>query len=117
MGSHFYGSGILKDADGIIFRSSTNVEDLPNFNGAGLYLSEPLLLAKIFDPKSGRNEIEAVIKRVWASVWNDRGFVERQIYGIVQEQVQAAVLVQPWFRSKVKRIDDSNFELSHYFYF
>lgn len=91
-------AGILKRSDGIIFRSSTNVEDIPGFNGAGLYLSEALPSQDCTAKK-----MADVIKRVWASVWNYRGYVERELFGIVQEEVKVAILVQPWFSKKVQR--------------
>src|SRR5204863_2742997 len=47
---------------GVFARSSTNSEDLPNFNGAGLYTSMPNL-------RTDEQLIEG-IKTVWASVWN-----------------------------------------------
>lgn len=50
----------------VIFRSSTNTEDLPGFNGAGLYESVPLIGESSQDPA----KVEAAIKKVWASVWN-----------------------------------------------
>jgi len=88
--------GILDNASGVIFRSSTNVEDLPGFNGAGLYLSEPLSTQICLDWES----ISNVIKRVWESVWSERAIRERQLFGISQREVQAAVLIQPWFSSE-----------------
>lgn len=60
---------------GVFVRSSSNVEDLPNFSGAGLYSS-------VKNVKEASKIIEAV-KTVWASLWNfdayearERGFVE-----------------------------------------
>ncbi|HLL70871.1 MAG TPA: PEP/pyruvate-binding domain-containing protein, partial [Pyrinomonadaceae bacterium] len=47
---------------GLFVRSSTNAEDLPNFNGAGLYSTVP-------NVREEEKLIEA-IKTVWASVWN-----------------------------------------------
>jgi hypothetical protein len=63
---------------GAIFRSSTNVEDLAGFNGAGLYLSERLPA----DQCSDLTAISRTIKRVWASVWNKAGYEERRAAGI-----------------------------------
>ncbi len=50
----------------VIFRSSTNAEDLTGFNGAGLYESVPLFGNSLHDPQ----QVGAAIKKVWASVWN-----------------------------------------------
>lgn len=71
---------------GFFVRSSTTVEDLPGFNGAGLYDSVPNV--------RGRANLDAAIKQVWASVWNLRAFDEREFFGIDQRAVYAAVLVQ-----------------------
>ena len=53
------------------FRSSTNAEDLENFNGAGLYDS------KAAKKNHKTKTIDAAIKEVWASLWNFRAFNER----------------------------------------
>ena len=67
-------------------RSSTNAEDLAGFNGAGLYDT----VANVQDDAA----LEAAIKQVWASLWNARAVDERAFFGIPQQQVYAAVLVQ-----------------------
>ena len=55
---------------GVFARSSTNSEDLPNFNGAGLYTSMPNL-------RSDEQLMEG-IKTVWASVWNFEAYEARE---------------------------------------
>lgn len=70
------------------FRSSTNAEDLPGFNGAGLYLSTRA------DANPSSAQIADAVRRVWASTWNFQGFEERTYYRIPQEQVAMGVLVQ-----------------------
>lgn len=69
-------------------RSSTNAEDLPGFNGAGLYRSV-VLPAR---PTTG--EVATGIRQVWASVWNLAAFEERKFYRIDHSRVAMAVLVQ-----------------------
>src|SRR6266700_3845010 len=59
---------------GVFARSSTNSEDLPNFNGAGLYSTMP-------NVRGGEQLIEA-IKFVWASVWNFEAYEARERAGI-----------------------------------
>src|SRR5262249_1465373 len=56
-------------------RSSTNAEDLPGFNGAGLYRSARVDPAKV-------DEVEKGLKQVWASVWLWGAFEERNYYRI-----------------------------------
>ena len=59
------------------YRSSTNNEDLPGFNGAGLYDS------KTQDPDETEEDgIDKSIKGVWESLWNFRAFIERDFHRI-----------------------------------
>jgi len=55
---------------GLFVRSSSNVEDLPNFNGAGLYDTVP-------NVKEEEKLVEAV-KTVWASLWNFEAYEARE---------------------------------------
>lgn len=70
------------------FRSSTNAEDLPGFNGAGLYSS----ITVAHDPSD--DEIASALTGVWASVFNLGAHEEREWYRIDHAQVAMAVLVQ-----------------------
>jgi hypothetical protein len=69
-------------------RSSTNAEDLEGFSGAGLYTSAGV------DP--GESIAEG-IKTVWASLWNERAFEERDWVQIDHSLVAMAVLVHAAF--------------------
>jgi hypothetical protein len=71
---------------GVFVRSSTNAEDLPGFNGAGLYDT----VANVV----GKDALGAAIRKVWASVWTLRAVDEREAFGIDHRQVFGAVLVQ-----------------------
>ncbi len=71
-----------------IWRSSTNAEDLDGFNGAGLY--ESVVLAA--DPSA--DQLADVLRAVWASVWLQRAFEERDWYRIEHRCVAMGVLVQ-----------------------
>jgi len=71
---------------GLFVRSSTNAEDLPNFNGAGLYSTVP-------NVRDDGQLIEA-IKAVWASVWNFEAYEARERAGIDHAKVYPAVLIQ-----------------------
>jgi hypothetical protein len=73
------------------FRSSTNVEDLAEFSGAGLYTSAGASMVE------GREAIENAIKVVWASTWNQQAFVERDFYRVDQARVFMGVLIHPAF--------------------
>lgn len=74
------------------FRSSTNVEDLGDFTGAGLYTS----MAGYSDPNSDE-PMDDAIRTVWGSVWNPRAYEERAYYSIDQRNVGMALLVHPSF--------------------
>jgi hypothetical protein len=78
---------VLPGARKIRLRSSTNAEDLDGFSGAGLYRS-----ARV-DPSS-RADVERGLREVWASVWSQDAFAEREWYGIDHGKVAMAILVQ-----------------------
>jgi hypothetical protein len=69
-------------------RSSTNAEDMPGFNGAGLYGSS------IFRVDGTDEDLARALREVWASVWNLGAFQEREHYRIDHAHVAMAVLVQ-----------------------
>jgi hypothetical protein len=71
---------------GVFVRSSTNAEDLPGFNGAGLYDTVPNV--------KGADALAKAMKKVWASVWNLRAYEEREFFQIDHRRVYGAVLVQ-----------------------
>lgn len=70
-------------------RSSTNNEDLPGFNGAGLYSS------KTHHPDEGH--LSKTIKQVYASLWNLRAYDEREFNRIDHLQAAMGVLCHPNF--------------------
>jgi hypothetical protein len=82
-------------------RSSTNSEDLPNFNGAGLYTSESYKPVnkegKEKKPKKKREELKEALQTVWASVWNLRAFDERAFFRIPHDEVRMGIQVNPSF--------------------
>jgi hypothetical protein len=66
---------------GLRFRSSSSVEDIEGFNGAGLYTSytgylHPELLD---DPNDQDKTIERAILRAWSSYWSFEAFEERSL--------------------------------------
>lgn len=75
----------------IRLRSSTNSEDLPTFNGAGLYES------KGFDLEDSDKKLRKKILQVMASLWLERAFWERELFGIDHGAVGMAVLINPAF--------------------
>jgi hypothetical protein len=77
--------------DRVRFRSSTNVEDLAGFNGAGLYTSASAQV------DSEVRSIEDALRTVWASAWSFRGFEERTLFGVDQRAVNMGVLIHRGF--------------------
>jgi hypothetical protein len=69
------------------FRSSSNTEDLPDFNGAGLHTSAAVQMS---DPDHG---VQDGLRTVWASLWNTRAFDEREHAHIEQLGAAMGVLV------------------------
>jgi len=72
--------------EGLFVRSSTNSEDLPNFNGAGLYSTFPNARTD--------EQILSAVKFVWGSVWNFEAFDARERAGIDHRKVYMGVLLQ-----------------------
>lgn len=70
-------------------RSSTNNEDLSEFNGAGLYDS--------FTHHPEEGHLSKTIQQVYASLWNYRAFEERDFYRIDHFSAAMGVLVHPNF--------------------
>ena len=86
------------------FRSSSNVEDALEFNGAGLYDSTSACAADdLDDDNSGPSRCDSdnasergvarALRKVWQSVWNFRAFEEREFFGIPQQEVAMGILV------------------------
>ncbi|MFB3387428.1 PEP/pyruvate-binding domain-containing protein [Flavobacterium sp. LAR06] len=77
------------------FRSSTNAEDLDDFNGAGLYDSKTGILGDSI------KTFEKAIKQVWTSVWNEGSYTERELFGIDQQSIAMGVLVHRSFPDEI----------------
>lgn len=71
---------------GVFVRSSSNSEDLPGFNGAGLYDTVGNVV--------GKKMLGEALKQVWASLWNLRAVEERSAFGIDHRQAYMGVLIQ-----------------------
>jgi hypothetical protein len=71
-------------------RSSTNVEDLAEFSGAGLYES-------VSAEATGEKRASARIRLVWASTWEFPAFEERSFWNVTESAVRMGVAVTPAF--------------------
>jgi hypothetical protein len=87
--------GPYKDIKRIRLRSSTNSEDLPQFNGAGLYESAGY----------SRNKSEGVLLnnlgKVLSSLWLPRAYWEREFFGIDQSNVAISIQINPAHKEEV----------------
>ena len=97
---HIYG----RDTTMVRFRSSSNAEDGVSFSGAGLYESASACLADDVDAgdegpsvcdedKDSEHGLADALRLVWASLWGAGAWEERDWYGIDQDLVAMAVLV------------------------
>ena len=78
------------DGTSLRYRSSTNNEDLPGFNGAGLYDS------KTQHPEETEEDgISKSLKQVYASLWNFEAFTQRESHNVDHLTTAMGVLVHP----------------------
>ncbi len=78
------------------YRSSSNSEDLPGFNGAGLYDSKSQRPSE--DEEDG---LDKSLKEVYASLWNFRAFTERGFNRIDHLKAAMGILVHPSYRDEL----------------
>ncbi|MFK7916500.1 MAG: hypothetical protein AB8G14_00365 [Ilumatobacter sp.] len=86
-------------SQGLRFRSSSTVEDIEGFNGAGLYDSntgyfDPTLLP---DSDDHKRTVERALLRTWSSYWSAAAFAERQRESVDHRSGAMAVLVHARF--------------------
>ncbi|MBF0359413.1 MAG: hypothetical protein HQK49_00280 [Oligoflexia bacterium] len=87
-------------------RSSSNAEDTPYFNGAGIYSSTTACLGddelpasanSLCNPNGKRKPVIDRIKdEVWKSMFNPKAFMARQHFQIKEENVGMGVLIHPF---------------------
>lgn len=70
----------------VFVRSSSNLEDLKNFSGAGLYFSAA--------NQATAAAIAASVKKVWASLYSFEAFEARSHFGVEQSHIYMAVIIQ-----------------------
>ena len=94
------------------FRSSSNVEDTLEFNGAGLYDSTSGCAADSEDEdgsgpslcdetQDDERNIERALKVVWTSLHTFRAFEERAYFGVPEDRVAMAILVTRTFKDEL----------------
>ncbi len=95
----------LAVTQGIRFRSSSNVEDVEGFNGAGLYESFTGFLYPEMQPRASdqAKTAEYAILRVWGSYWGFEAFEERRLERIDHLGAAMGVAVHPRFDDALER--------------
>lgn len=89
---------------GLRFRSSSTVEDIEGFNGAGLYDSNTGFLRpdlQVSDKDQTRS-IEWALKKTWASYWGFEAFEERRRERVDHRSGAMGVLVHPRFDDELE---------------
>jgi hypothetical protein len=89
-------------------RSSSNVEDGLEFNGAGLYASlsgcalDPVGAggSSGCDPDKKRKPLAVALRTVWASTWSFGAFEEREYYQVDHADVAMGVLVSTQYEDE-----------------
>lgn len=80
-------------------RSSSNVEDGAEFNGAGLYDSEGVWLTGA--PRGKENDFERGLNKVWRSLYSDRGYLARSRFLVDEEQVGMGILAHRPYKGEL----------------
>jgi hypothetical protein len=78
----------------IRLRSSTNCEDLPDFNGAGLYES------KGYRYKPQTDSLQSKLLAVFAALWSEPAFAEREFYHIDHRKAAMAILINAAYENE-----------------
>jgi hypothetical protein len=88
----------------IRLRSSTNCEDLAQFNGAGLYESKGVKTPKMGANKENWTDFQLILQKnllnVYASLWNEEAYQEREFYQIKQTETSMAVLINESYKEE-----------------
>jgi hypothetical protein len=92
-------------SQGLRFRSSSTVEDVEGFSGAGLYDSNTGFLDAAAQPDKDdrKRDVEWALKKTWASYWSWEAFEERRMSGIDHLAGNMAVLVHARFDDVLER--------------
>jgi hypothetical protein len=94
----------LSPQQGLRFRSSSSVEDLEGFNGAGLYASfTGYLYPQVLSGARRAQTVAWALREVWASYWGAEAFEERRAEGIDHLSGHMSALIHPHFQDEAER--------------
>ena len=91
--------GDYAETQGLRFRSSSSIEDIEGFTGAGLYDSNTGFLNPEAQPDEDDHNktIERTIKKTWSSYWGFEAFEERRLESVDHRSGAMGVLVHARF--------------------
>jgi hypothetical protein len=98
--AHF---GHFAASQGLRFRSSSTVEDIEGFSGAGLYDSNTGFLEPDAQKKDKNKSVDWALRRTWASYWSWEAFEERSLEKIDHLAGDMAILVHARFDDERER--------------
>ena len=90
--THYPGSEKIR----LKIRSSSNVEDGAEFNGAGLYDSEGVCLANC-----DKEDFAKGLVKVWGSLYTTRGLWARRQFGVTEDQVGMGLLAHAPYKGEL----------------
>ena len=70
-------------------RSSTNAEDLADFNGAGIYES--------YTHRADEGHLSRTVQQVYAGLWTERAVAQRELHRVDHRRVAMGVVIHPNF--------------------
>ena len=96
--------GHFAPSQGLRFRSSSTIEDVEGFSGAGLYDSNTGFLApeQQAKAKDRKKDVAWALRKTWASYWSWEAFEERRRAGLDHLAGGMAVLVHARFDDDVE---------------
>jgi hypothetical protein len=97
----------LAVSQGLRLRSSSNVEDIEGFNGAGLYESNTGFLDAASQPtaEDRAKTLEVALKKTWASYWSFQAFEERRLEQVDHLSGHMGVVVHPRFDDGKEKVN------------
>ncbi len=97
----------LATSQGLRLRSSSNVEDIEGFNGAGLYESNTGFLDAAAQPtaEDRARTLELALKKTWASYWSFEAFEERRLEQVDHLSGHMGVVVHPRFDDGKEKVN------------